>query len=125
MKKGEDSLSSSRLEKFSYSPETHHILAKVRASMKDKSYSVEVSNHTYTDVTLLDFENSLSSSRLEKFSYSPETHHILAKVRASMKDKSYSVEVSNHTYTDVTLLDFCFLPFYACSVAFQVEVMIS
>ena len=70
-------------------------------------------------------ENSLSSSRLEKFSYSPETHHILAKVRASMKDKSYSVEVSNHTYTDVTLLDFCFLPFCACSVAFQVEVMIS
>ena len=46
-------------------------------------------------------ENSLSSSRLEKFSYSPETHHILAKVRASMKDKSYSVENLSRTFKNL------------------------
>ena len=43
LRKGENSLKSSRLESFSFCADPGHILAKVKASMKDKTYTVELS----------------------------------------------------------------------------------
>ena len=47
LRKGENALKSSRLESFSFCAEPAHVLAKVKASMKDKTYTVEVSTFVW------------------------------------------------------------------------------
>ena len=42
LKRGENSYSSNRLENFIFDGSTGHMTAKVRASMRDRSYDVQV-----------------------------------------------------------------------------------